>query len=65
MAFAVTVGTAQAQNPATTASHSSLSGIQSAINHTRDAVQRRLWANRQQSQQQPAPKKPVPYSSDH
>jgi hypothetical protein len=53
MTSAITIGTAQAQNAATTASHISLSGIQSVITHTRDALQRRmravqLWSQRRQ-----------------
>jgi hypothetical protein len=53
MTSAVTIGAARAQNAATTASHVSLSGIQSVITHTRDALQRRmrtvqLWSQRRQ-----------------
>jgi hypothetical protein len=53
MTSAITIGTAQAQNAATTSSHVSLSGIQSVITHTRDALQRRmravqLWSQRRQ-----------------
>jgi hypothetical protein len=53
MTSAITIETAQAQNAATTASHVSLSGIQSVITHTRDALQRRmravqLWSQRRQ-----------------
>jgi hypothetical protein len=53
LASLVTIGTAQAQNAATTASRASLSGIQSVITHTRDAVQRRmrplqLWSQHRQ-----------------
>jgi hypothetical protein len=53
MTSAITIGVAQAQNPATTANHASLSGIQSVITHTRDALQRRmravqLWSQRRQ-----------------
>ena len=47
---AVTIGTAQAQNAATTASRASLSGIQSVITHTRDRIQRRMQAVRLWSQ---------------
>ena len=50
MASVVTIGTAQAQNPATTASRASLSGIQSVITHTRDRIQRRMQAVRLWSQ---------------
>jgi hypothetical protein len=53
MTSAIAIGTSQAQNAATTSSHVSLSGIQSVITHTRDAVQRRieavhLWSQRRQ-----------------
>lgn len=53
MTLAITIGTAKAENAATTASHVSLSGIQSVITHTRDALQRRmraaqLWSQRRQ-----------------
>ena len=53
MTSAVTIGAARAQNAATTASHVSLSGIQSVITHTRDTLQRRmravqLWSQRRQ-----------------
>jgi hypothetical protein len=53
MTSAITIGTAEAQNAATTANRASLSGIQSVITHTRDALQRRmravqLWSHRHQ-----------------
>jgi len=54
MASGVTIGTAQAQNAATTPSRASLSGIQSVIIHARDSVQRRVqaaWLRSQQHQQ--------------
>jgi hypothetical protein len=44
IASLVTMGTAQAQNAATTASSASLRGVQSVITHTRDSVQRRMRA---------------------
>ena len=50
MTSAITIGTAQAQNAATTASRASQWGIQSVITHTRDAVQRRMQAVRRWSQ---------------
>jgi hypothetical protein len=51
LASVVMIGAAQAQNPATISSQASLSGIQSAIVHARDSVQRRLRSIRLRSQQ--------------
>jgi hypothetical protein len=56
--LAITIGTAQAQNAATTPSRASLSGIQSVITHTRDLVQRRVQAARLRSQHQQLRAKP-------
>jgi hypothetical protein len=53
MASVVMIGTAQAQNAATTSNHASVSGIQSVITHTRDSVQRRMRAVQLRSQHQP------------
>jgi hypothetical protein len=55
MASAVTIETAQAQNAATTASHVSLSGIQSVITHTRDWIQRRMRTVQLRSQHKQLP----------
>jgi hypothetical protein len=55
MASAVTIGTAQAQNAATTASRASLSGSQSVISHARDVLQRRMRAVQLRSQRQQPP----------
>ena len=52
-------GAAQAGNAAATSSHGSLSGIQSMMVQTRDALQRRWRAIRHRQQpQQPMPQQP-------
>jgi hypothetical protein len=61
MASAVTIGAAQAQNGATTASRTSLWGIHSVITQTRDSVQRRmraahLWSQRRHRATNPGPR---------
>jgi phosphoribosylcarboxyaminoimidazole (NCAIR) mutase len=50
MTSAITIGAAQAQNAATTASRTSLSGTQSVITHIRDRIQRRMQTVRLRSQ---------------
>jgi hypothetical protein len=65
IASAATVGTAQAQSPITTPSHSSQSGVQSVITHIRDSLQHRLSARKPRSQnRQPQALKPDTGSSD-
>jgi hypothetical protein len=60
IASLVVMGTAQAQNAATTSSHASMSGIQSVIIHARDSVQRRLRTFRPRPQQQQSPAEQQP-----
>ncbi len=55
VASVVMIGTARAQNAATTSNHASVSGIQSVITQTRDLVQRRMRAVQLRSQHQPLP----------
>jgi hypothetical protein len=55
IASVVMIGTAQAQNAATTASRSSLWGIQSVNTQTRDSVQRRMRAVQLGSQRRQVP----------
>jgi hypothetical protein len=55
IASVVMIGTAQAQNAATTSNHASVSGVQSVITQTRDSVQRRMRAVQLRSQHQPLP----------
>jgi len=61
IASLVTMGTAQAQNAATTTSRTSLWGIHSVITQTRDSVQRRmraahLWSQRRHRATNPDPR---------
>jgi hypothetical protein len=61
MALVVMIGTAQAQNAATTSSHASMSGVQSVITHARDSLQRNAqavqlrWQRRHRSTTGPDP----------
>jgi hypothetical protein len=55
MTSTITLGNAQAQNAATTASHVSLSGIQSVIIPTRDWIQRRMRTVQLRSQHKQLP----------